>query len=167
MRTQFSKLSVVAGIILAAIVLAMVCPQPVEAQAQVIRGKYDTSYEDTFRFGQAACITEDVHVSGTFRWHTNTVIDAKGGQHVKLQYVVDLTAVGLWTGDRYSTQGPSVFVEYDFKDTSPREIFYHDLLQLVGPGRDGNVMIRTLFHIVVNANGVQTLDLEKVEILCH
>ena len=118
-------------------------------------------------FGQAPCLTEDVHVFGTFRVHTYTVIDAKGGLHLKFQYVVDLKAVGLWTGDRYSTQGPHTEVSYYFEDNKPREIFLHDLLMLVGPGRDGNVMIRTLFHIVVNANGVQTLDLEKTDVTCH
>jgi hypothetical protein len=162
-----SKLLSFVGMILAATALTMLFPQPAQAQARVIREKFDFPLDVTNLANESPCLTEDVHVFGTLRWHTVTVVDAKGGLHVKLHEVADLTAEGLSTGDRYSTQGPFVSVEYYFEDTSPREVFYHNLLQLVGPGRDGNLMMRDLFHLVVNANGVQTLELEKHEVLCH
>jgi hypothetical protein len=167
MKTQLSKLSVVAGIILAAIVLAMVYSQTAGGKAQVIHQKFDYPIDITFLATEIPCLTEDVHVVGTLRVHAYTVIDAKGGLHIKIQSVADLTAVGLRTGDRYSTQGPEVSVEYDFDGTAPRKIFHHNIVQLVGPGQDGNAMLRELYHFVFNANGVQTLDLEKTEVMCH
>ena len=41
MRTQLSKLSVAVGIILVAITIAIIYPQPAEGQAQVIKQKFD------------------------------------------------------------------------------------------------------------------------------
>ena len=60
-----------------------------------------------------------------------------------------------------------MYSEYYFDGTTPRETFHHNLVQIVGPGRDGNAMLRELYHIVVSANGVQSLDVQKVEVTCH
>jgi hypothetical protein len=82
----------------------------------------------------------------------------------------DVAAVGLSTGDTYNILGPEVTVAYDF-DNDPnnglREVFFHNILQIVGPGRDGSMLLRELFHVVFNANGVQTVEVIKEDVVCH
>lgn len=100
----------------------------------------------------------------------STVIDGKGRLHLQVHQRADLAAVGLSTGDKYHTQGPEVFIVYDFDNdpnTPARDVFFHNIVQLIGPGRDGNLNVHVLFHVVFNANGVQTVSVERVEVVCH
>lgn len=62
MRTQLSKLSVVVCVIIAAIVL---CPRPAEAQAQVIKQKFNVPIDVIFHAADFSCLTKDVHIFGT------------------------------------------------------------------------------------------------------
>jgi len=170
MRTQISKLSAVVGVIFAAIVLTMIYPPPAKAQAQVIKQKFNMPLDDVFHAADPAvggCLIEDVHIFGTLPTQAQTIIDAKGGLHLKFQQIADLSAVGLSTGDTYHTQGPLVFVEYDFDGTAPREAFFHNIVQLIGPGQDGNLNVHVLLHVVFNANGVQTVTVDKEDVRCH
>jgi hypothetical protein len=170
MSTQISKLSAVVGVIVAAIMLTMIYPQPTKAQAQVIKQKFDVPLDDVFHAADPAvggCLIEDVHVFGTLPTQAQTIIDTKGGLHLKFQQIANLSAVGLSTGDTYHTQGPLVFVEYDFDGTAPREAFFHNIVQLIGPGQDGNLNVHVLLHVVFNANGVQTVTIDREEVRCH
>jgi hypothetical protein len=167
MRTQLSKLSVVVCVIIAAIVL---CQRPAEAQAQVIKQKFNVPIDVIFRAVDFSCLTEDVHIFGTNPTQTQTIIDAKGGFHLQIQERKNVTAVGLTTGDTYNVNGPAVTLVYDF-DTDPnnglREIFFHNNLHIVGPGRDGSMLLRELFHVVFNANGVQAVEVVKEDVVCQ
>jgi hypothetical protein len=170
MRTQLSKLSVVVGVIIAAIVLSVLCPQFAEAQAQVIKQKFNVPIDVIFRAADFSCLTEDVHVFGTNPTRTQTIIDGNGGFHLQIQEMKDVAGIGLSTGDSYNIQGPAVTVVYDF-DNDPnnglREVFFHNILQIIGPGRVGSMLLRQLFHVVFNANGVQTVNIVKEEMVCH
>ena len=170
MKTQRSRVSVVVGVIIASTLLSVLCPQPARAQAQVIKQTFNEPFDEVFHAADPAvggCLIEDVHVFGTLPTQTQITIDAKGGLHLKFQQIANLSAVGLSTGDTYRTQGPLVFVEYDFADTSPRDVFFHNVLQLIGPGRDGNLDVHVLFHAVFSATGVQTVNVSKEEVQCH
>jgi hypothetical protein len=164
-----SRLAAVLGLILAASVVVVLSPQPGEAQAQVVKDKFDFPYENTFYAADVGCLTEDVHVYGVLPMLFRTVTDGKGNLHFQFHDHADLTAEGMSTGDTYHTQGPAVVVEYYFKSdpSTPSRQIYHDLIHLVGPGRDGYISFRTLLHVVFNANGVQTVDISRSEILCH
>lgn len=169
MRTQLSRLSIIVGVIMAAIVLTLLCPQPAKAQAQVIKQKFNDPLDQIF-LAADGCLTEDVHVYGTLPTHTQTIIDAKGGLHLTFHVIARLEAVGLTTGDTYHTQGPEVFIVYDFDNdpnTPNRDVFFHNIVQLIGPGRDGNLNVHVLFHVVFNANGVQTVSVDKENVVCH
>jgi len=170
MRTQLSKLSSVVGVIVAVAVLTALSPLSAKAQAQVITQKFDDPFDQIFSASDpanAGCLTEDVHVFGTIPTRSQTIIDAKGGLHVNFHQIANLEAVGLSTGNKYHTQGPLTFVAYDFDGTNPREIFFHNVVQLIGPGGDGNLNVHVLFHAVINASGVQTVDVLKADIVCH
>jgi hypothetical protein len=168
MRKQPSKLTVVLSAILAATVL---CPQSAKAaQAQVIKQSFSVPLNDVFHTADFPCLTEDVHVFGTIETQTQTIVDGQGGLHLRMHEVANLSAVGLSSGNTYQTQGPLSFLLYDFDNdpnTPVREVFFHNLIQLVGPGQDGKMLLRTLFHVVVNGNGVQTVEMLKDEALCH
>jgi hypothetical protein len=170
MRTQLSKLSVVLGVIIAGIVFSVLCPQPTKAEAQVVKQKFNVPIDVTFHAVDFSCLTEDVHVFGINPTQTQTVIDAKGGFHLQIQERKDVAAVGLTTGDRYNINGPAVTLVYDF-DTDPsnglHEIFFHNIIHIVGPGRDGSMLLRELFHVVFNANGVQIVEVAKQEVVCQ
>src|SRR5262245_42045969 len=162
MRTQVSKLSVVVGVIVAAIVLTVICPQPARAaKVEVIKQSFSVPLDDVFHTADFPCLTEDVHVFGTIETQTQTIVDGNGGLHLRLHEVANLSAVGLSTGDTYHTQGPQTFLVYDFDnnpDTLAREIYFHNIIQLVGPGQDGKMLLRTQFHSVVNGNGVLIME---------
>ena len=166
MRIQLSRISIALGVIAVAIVFSLLTPRPVEAQAQVINQRVDIPIDVIFRAADG-CLTEDVHIFGTLPTRTQTIVDAKGGLHVSVHQIAHLNAVGLTTGHTYRTQGPFVSVAYDFDGSAPREIFFHNVIQLIGPGRDGNLNLREFFHAVFNANGVQTVDVIKQEVVCH
>jgi len=147
----------------------MIYPQPAKAQAQVIQQRFDIPLDDVFQAADPAnggCLSEDVHVFGTLPTQSQTITDGKGGLHLRFHQIAELSAVGLSTGDTYHTQGPLVFVEYDFDGTAPREVFFHNIVQLIGPGQDGNLNVHVLFDIVFDANGVQTVSIDKVEVQC-
>jgi hypothetical protein len=169
-RTQLSKLFVVVGVIVAAIMLTMICPQPARAKAEVIKQSFSVPLDGVFQAADFPCLTEDVHVFGTIETQTQAIVDGNGGLHLRMHEVANLSAVGLSTGDRYHTQGPLSFLVHDF-DTDPnnglREVLFHNIIQLVGPGQDGKMLLGTLFHVVVNGNGVQTVEKLKTEVLCH
>jgi hypothetical protein len=149
-----------------AIVFSLLSPRPIEAQAQVINQRFDIPLDVIF-LAADGCLTEDVHIFGTLPTRTQTVVDANGGLHVSVHQIAHLNAVGLTTGDTYHAQGPLVSVTYDFDGSAPREIFFHNIIQLIGPGKDGNLNIHELSHAVFNANGVQTVDVNKVDVVCH
>ena len=81
-----------------------------------------------------------------------------------------MTAVGLTTGDTYDIHGPAVPLVYDF-DSDPtnglREIFFHNNLHIVGPGRDGSMLLRELFHLVFSAKGAQIVEVAKQDVVCQ
>jgi hypothetical protein len=168
MNTQLSKALVVVSVILTAIALAVIYPQPAQAQAQVIKQTYDTQVDYTFYAADfPQCLTEDVLMFGTIRTHAYTVIDRKGGLHFKQQEVADCSAVGLETGEKYIIQGPLVLIEHDFEDTTPHEIHFLNLVRLIGQGSLGNLGYQDLYHLVVDGNGVQVLERERVNIQCR
>ena len=68
MRTQLSKLSVVLGVIIAAIVLSVLCPLPTKAaQAQTIKQRFSVPLDFVFQTADFPCPIEDVHVFGILR----------------------------------------------------------------------------------------------------
>ena len=170
MRIQLPKLSVVLGGIIAAIVLSVLCPQSAKAQAQVIKQKFDVPIEAIFHPADFSCLTEDVHVFGTNPTRTQFIVDANGGVHLQIHATKNVAAVGLSTGDAYNVNGPEITVLYDF-DSDPnngfREVFFHNILHIVGPGSDGSMLLRESFHAVFNANGVQVLEVAKEDVLCE
>jgi hypothetical protein len=157
--------------IVAAIMLTVFCPQPAKAaQAQTIKQRFGVPLDDVFHTADFPCLTEDVHVFGTIETQTQTIIDGNGGLHLRMHEVANLSAVGLSSGDTYQTQGPLSFLVYDFDNdpnTPEREVFIHNLVQIVGPGQDGKMLLRILLHVVFNASGVQTVEILKNEALCH
>ena len=157
-------------LVVVTLVLTMTYPQPAEAQAQVIKQKFNVPIEVIFHAADFPCLTEDVHVFGTNPTRTQIISDANGGFHLQIHEMKDVAAVGLSTGDTYNINGPAVTVVYDFDNdpnTPLREVFFHNVIQLIGPGRDGNFNLHVLYHLVVNAKGVQTLEKLKEEVTCH
>lgn len=170
MRTHLSTVCAVLGVIVAAIVLGVLCPQPARAQAQRIKQKFNAPIDVTFGPADFSCLTEDVHIFGTNPTRTQFITDARGGVHLQMQATKDVTAVGLSTGDSYKVTGPEVTVVYDF-DSDPnnglREVFFHNLLHILGPGTDGSMLLRETFHAVFSSNGVQVVDISKEDLLCR
>ena len=116
------------------------------------------------------CMTEPIHVYGTFEEHAVLVADGSGGVHLTLhQTTTDLTAIGLTTGVQYRYNGPFT-VEF----TSPRlapdavEITFHNINHFVGPAGAQDVYFRTLIHVTLDPKtGVTKVEVVKDDVLCH
>ncbi len=57
----------------AALVLTMTYPQSAEAQAQVIKQKFNEPLDDIFHAADFPCLTEDVHIYGTIPTQIHTI----------------------------------------------------------------------------------------------
>ena len=105
--------------------------------------------------GDYPCLEEDVLIDGTLREVLHITFDASGGRHrATLFNAQGLTALGLTSGTVYQVSGPGHSTFNDDDSAAPvRERTFYDVIHLIGPGRNTNLMVSTGFHLTFNANG--------------
>ena len=115
------------------------------------------------------CLTEPIHVFGSFEEHLNFV-DSPGSIHLTVhQSTNSVQAVGLTSGDTYQFSGPLTFTASGSTDQEePLEFTFHNINHIVGPGRDADIYFRTLVHVTREAStGEPIVEVIKDEVLCH
>ena len=132
------------------------------ASAAVAAAQANTSTQiSTFPFSLTLtpddypCLQEDVLIDGTLREVLHITFDASGGRHrATLFNAQGLTALGLTSGTVYQVAGPGHSTFNDDDSAAPvRERAFYDVINLVGPGQNTNLLVRTGFHLTFNGNG--------------
>jgi len=119
---------------------------------------------------QYPCLTEAIHVSGTYQEHLIFVENPSSGFHFTLhQTTNNLTAVGLTTGDTYRFSGPLTFTDNGSSDqVTDVEFTLHNVNHFIGPGQASDIFFRTLLHVTFDpATGEVKAEVNKDEVLCR
>lgn len=116
------------------------------------------------------CLTESIHVSGTFQEYFNLVFTPGSIAHATLHQTTDnLTAVGLTTGEIYHNSGPLTQTAMGSAETMQALVLtFHNINHFVGPGELPNIYLRTLFHFTLDPEtGEPKVEVSHDDVLCH
>ncbi len=116
------------------------------------------------------CLTEPIHVTGSYEEHLVLVTDPTGGLHLSVhQTTKDVTAVGVTTGVQYRYSGPlqqNMYLPPDGVDVV--SFTFHNINHFVGPAGLPDLYLRTLFHFTVDPDtGIWKAAIWNDEVLCH
>jgi hypothetical protein len=140
------------------------------AQVQKSTYRIDVPIELYLTPTQFPCLSETIHVFGTYQEHMLLVITSTGLGHLTIHQTADnITAVGLTTGTKYQDSGPLTVTVTGYPATGTTfEFTVHNINHFVGPGQTDNIYLRTLFHATLDpTTGVAKVDISKDEVLCR
>jgi hypothetical protein len=160
--TQFTKTLLVLG--------ALALAGPAAAQADRSTYRIDVPLDWYLTPTEFPCLTETIHVTGTYQEFAQFVVSPNGQAHFTLhQTTNNLIAIGLTTGDTYQFSGPlTQSVSGSVNQPYVVEFTFHNINHFVGPGPDANIYLRTLTHVTFNpTTGVPKVEIAKDEVLCH
>jgi hypothetical protein len=148
--------------------------------AQIVSTAATAAERDTYRIdvpfdwvltpAQYPCLTEAIHLSGTYQEHLIFVANPSSGFHITVhQTTNNITVVGLTTGDRYRFSGPLTFTANGSTDqVSEVEFTLTNINHFIGPGQAGDIYLHTLLHVTFDpATGAVKAEVFKDEVLCH
>src|SRR5215468_7407948 len=142
MRQRIIKIAI------AACIAFGLLPLPSTAQAVKTTYRLDVPIDGYTTPTDAPCLSETVHVFGTYQEHFVNIVTGNAIQHTTIHQTTDLTGAGLTTGATYQIGGPLTFtVTGDPSNPFPFEVTLHNIVKLIGPGQNGKVYLRTLLHI--------------------
>jgi hypothetical protein len=105
------------------------------------------------------CTFEDMVFSGSAHMVSRTEEDANGGFHsVNNVGPGTLRAVGLTTGQRYKIVGTSPVESLNISGNGTETYSLSSRFGFVSQGSDPNWFVTFVMRVVINANGVQTVD---------
>lgn len=132
--------------------------------------RIDVPFDWELTPAQYPCLTEAIHLSGTYQEHLIFVENPSSGFHFTVhQTTNNITVVGLTTGDTYRFSGPLTQTNNGSTDqVSDVEFTIHNINHFVGPGQDSDIFFRTLIHFTFDpATGAVKAEVFKDEVLCH
>src|SRR5262245_62107981 len=149
--------------LLITIVMAVGTAFPAYARASASTGRVI----EPFELVDIGCNGEEVFLSGELLLMFHTSFDAGGGIHAKSTLVpLQIHGVGSETGAVYKAVGgdrshfniDADFAPYIFTETS--------MYNLVSQGGSGNLQLKFTFHVIINANGVETVTVDHFSTRC-
>lgn len=120
--------------------------------------------------GFNACTGELIDFIGYFHYTAHETISANGRYHIDVhQNTQGVKGVGQTSGEVYHEVGASSVKGNagSFEGTPPFEFSSIAHGALVGPGPDNNLDLKITSHFVVNANGMLTVAVDRVETECR
>src|SRR5258706_10307026 len=79
-----------------------ICSQAALGQVQRFKYTIDVPVDQYWTPSESPCLTETIHVVGSYKEYFNSLVNPSSGIHWTLHQTTDnLTAVGLTTGDTY------------------------------------------------------------------
>ncbi len=109
---------------------------------------------------------EDVHISGTMHILISVTFDERGGTHLKAIRQMQVSGVGLTSGDKYvGTTADQTTV--NFVGEPPANYTREYSVHLIGQGPGNNLLLRFVGHITINANGEVTALFDKPILECR
>jgi hypothetical protein len=113
------------------------------------------------------CTGESIRLTGTLHLRLMTVVDAAGGEHTRFHSnLQDVEAVGLATGRRYRVVNTSHTSE-NLPASGASVVTAVMNLRVIAQGRAENLAVRALFHVTLDARGVERVVIERVETECR
>jgi hypothetical protein len=140
------------------------------AQVQKSTYRIDVPVDFYLTPTQFPCLSETIHVFGTFQEHFLLVTTSTGLGHLTIHQTTDnITAVGLSTGTQYQDSGPRTQTATGFPETGfAFEFTVHNINHFVGPGQNDKIYLRTLLHATLDpTTGQSKVEISKDEVLCH
>jgi hypothetical protein len=145
----------------ATLVLALGLPAAANAEVTRVTAPLDVSHFVSCANGGAG---EFVHVTGTLQFRISDFTDGDGGLHHTTQIrPLDVTAVGLTTGDKYKFTSLSKDI---FNQKTGSVLMSINNFRLTGPGPGNDDFEHNLVHVTLNANGTVTADFFPVHSGC-
>lgn len=116
-----------------------------------------------------SCTDEDVAYSGTIELVMDVWVDANGRTHLRTKSPqINVTGVGLRTGNDYRVQSGGQTVENTTEDTlRPWESSTVMRLALIGAGPVANELVVTMFHQTVDPAGNATAEIDQMVEKCN
>jgi len=113
----------------------------------------------------AAGAGETVHLTGAVRIVRAVTYDANGGRHTATHiFLVDVSAIGLTTGQKYQVSQPDSFIS-NSGSTGGEFTFVNNFL-MVAPGPGNNLRAHELGHGVIDANGNLITVIDNIMVDC-
>lgn len=114
------------------------------------------------------CTNEDVAYSGTIEVVMDVWVDANGNTHLRTKTPqVNVTGVGLTTGNDYRVQSGGQIVENTTAEGRPWESSTVIRMGLIGAGPAPNERVLVMFHQTVNADGNTTAEIDQYVGKCN
>ncbi len=117
------------------------------------------------------CLTETVHVSGSYEEKGDWFYTPSSGLHWNLhQTTKNMTAVGMDTGMKYEYSGPLTYTQNGVTDVldNPVEATWINHNHYVGPGHLGKIDLLTVWHATWDINtGEVKVEVFKDKVRCQ
>jgi hypothetical protein len=168
MRTTLFSLAVTAGLSACSDAGEQRSPlEPTDAPTSAVVEQQRVLVENT---APNDCTGELIDFRGIFHFTTRETISANGRLHVGVhQNLQGVSGVGQTTGQVYREVGASSDKANaaDFEGRPPFEATVVAHGAFVGPGPGNNLTLKITSHFVVNARGVLTVAISRVETQCR
>ena len=143
--------------------LAAVTTAPAYAQATTFTQRVIQLFEAT----APGCNGEDVFVSGELHLTFQTTIDAGGGIHERFTLVPDsVRGVGSETGIQYSLVGGHRSNFNADAASAPLIFMNTETFNMVSLGGTDNLLGKINYHVTINANGVEAVEVNQLSLQC-
>jgi hypothetical protein len=110
--------------------------------------------------GETVVMSGNIHFVAHFTFNDNTV------SGMFFANSVNFSGTGQVTGDHYRRTGVSTSVFSESQQGSSFTTTSAFSFQLVGQGAGNNLVVHTLFHVTINAQGDTTVSLETLRADC-
>lgn len=114
------------------------------------------------------CTGETIGLNGVNHFVTTSTTTPGGGVHsVVHMNALDFHGVGLTSGTQYVAGGTNnSAVTFDLPvGATTTEVSVH--LRLIAQGQAEDIILDSLYHVTVNANGDVTADVNSFQVFCH
>lgn len=126
-----------------------------------------TPIEETLVLNEPSCAGEILELHIRQQMLVHELVDPDGRTHTHLTFNdKGTTALGLTSGTIYHQVGTTV-VTGNFTPTAPEEFTRVNIINLIGEGSAPKLFVEELFHVTVNANGVEVSFYDVSAIRCQ
>jgi len=126
-----------------------------------------TPFDQTLILFEPNCAGEQLEVHFRQQLVVHQTVDADGRLHIH-SVINDrgTSAVGLTSGVTYHQVGATTQT-VNITEPFPATVTRFNALNLISDGSGPNLLIQQLFHITINANGVETVFINVSAIVCQ
>jgi len=148
-----------------ALLLAVAALRPAQGTAQASTDRQSFTFQDVVTCANNG-LGEDVDVSGQFTLVEHPRQSASGNTQFTFKVSAHGTAVGQTTGDRYTFNSQTREHTVMAVDGAPYTMLIAFKAQLNGKGSASNQWLSGNMHVVINANGDMTSEVNNFRFEC-